>query len=72
MLAMLACVVFWPVPAFAQEIPSDYQEVLKFLDRKAVHSLPLDVKTHRVYAPEEEEDGKPVARMVVYEAVGAR
>src|SRR5207253_1845580 len=28
-----------------------------------------DLKTHRVYTPEQEEDGKPVARMVVYEAV---
>src|SRR6516165_3787866 len=34
MLAMLACLVFWSVSAFAQEIPSDYQEVLKSLDRK--------------------------------------
>jgi len=34
MLAMLACLVFWSGSAFAQEIPSDYQEVLKSLDRK--------------------------------------
>jgi hypothetical protein len=34
MLAMLACPVFWSGSAFAQEIPSDYQEVLKSLDRK--------------------------------------
>ena len=34
-----------------------------------VHSLAVDAETHRVYAPEEQEDGKPVARMVVYEAV---
>jgi hypothetical protein len=27
------------------------------------------VETHRVYAPEQESDGKAVARMVVYEAV---
>ncbi len=25
--------------------------------------------THRVYTPEQEENGRPVARMVVYEAV---
>jgi YVTN family beta-propeller protein len=33
-----------------------------------VHSLAVDPSTHRVYAPEQEEDGKPVARMVVYDA----
>jgi hypothetical protein len=33
-LAMLACLVFLGVSAFAQDIPSDYQDVLKSLDRK--------------------------------------
>jgi hypothetical protein len=33
-LAMLACLVVWGVSAFAQEIPGDYQDVLKSLDRK--------------------------------------
>ncbi len=28
------CVLYCGVSAFAQEVPSDYQEVLKFLDRK--------------------------------------
>jgi hypothetical protein len=31
--------------------------------------LAVDLRTHRVYAPEEQEDGKPVAKMMVYEAV---
>jgi len=34
-----------------------------------VHSLAVDAETHRVYAPEEEEGGKPISRMVIYEAV---
>jgi hypothetical protein len=33
-----------------------------------VHSLAVDPSTHRVYAPEQEEDDQPVARIVVYEA----
>ena len=33
-LAMLAFVLFFGLPAFAQEVPSDYQDVLKLLDRK--------------------------------------
>src|SRR5437667_340825 len=32
--AMLACLVFWSVSGHAQEIPRDYQEVLKSLDHK--------------------------------------
>ena len=34
-----------------------------------VHSLAVDVETHRVYAPEETEQGRPVARIVVFQAV---
>ena len=34
-----------------------------------VHSLAVDAETHRVYAPEQEEGGRPVSRMVVYDAV---
>src|SRR5438874_11429427 len=33
-LAMLACLLLFGTAAFAQEMPSDYQEVLKSLDRK--------------------------------------
>lgn len=33
-LAMVAGVVSFGPPTFAQDVPSDYQEVLKFLDRK--------------------------------------
>ena len=34
-----------------------------------VHSLAVDVGTHRVYAPEEQEQGRPVAKIVVLEAL---
>jgi hypothetical protein len=40
-----------------------------FASDRIVHSLAVDPETHRVYAPEQEENGKPVARMVVYESV---
>jgi YVTN family beta-propeller protein len=40
-----------------------------FRVQHAVHTLAVDLKTHRVYTPEQQEDGKSVARMVVYEAV---
>lgn len=35
---------------------------------KKVHSLAVDVRTHRVYAPEQEANGRPAARLTVYEA----
>lgn len=55
---------------------SIYQEVDRRHFRKLedfpvpyrVHSLAVDRRTHRVYAPEQEENGQPVARMVVYAA----
>jgi hypothetical protein len=28
----------------------------------------VDTSTHRVYAPEQQENGRPVARMIIYEA----
>jgi hypothetical protein len=54
-----------------QEQDADhFRKVEDFPVQKLVHSLAVDTATHRVYAPEQEEDGKPVARMVIYEAVG--
>jgi DNA-binding beta-propeller fold protein YncE len=53
-----------------QEDDADHFRKLEdFKVEPNVHSLAVDAETHRVYAPEEEEGGKPVARMVVYEAV---
>jgi len=46
-----------------------YQKLEDFPVAKMVHSLAVDLATHRVYAPEQEERGLPVARMVVYEAL---
>ena len=46
-----------------------YKKLEDFPVQKMVHSLAVDSATHRVYAPEQEEDGKPVARMIVYEAI---
>lgn len=56
-----------------QEVDADHFRKLEdFHVQKKVHSLAVDTETHRVYAPEQEENGKPVAKMVVYEAVGVR
>lgn len=37
--------------------------------QRKVHSLAVDPQTHRVYAPEEEKDGRPAAEIAIYEAV---
>jgi hypothetical protein len=46
-----------------------YRKLEDFPVQKKVHSLAVDPETHRGYAPEQEANGKTVARMVVYEAV---
>jgi DNA-binding beta-propeller fold protein YncE len=48
-----------------------YRKLEDFAVQKMVHSLAVDTATHRVYAPEQQENGQPVARMIVYEAVEA-
>jgi len=34
-----------------------------------VHSLAVDAETHKVYAPEQEENGQPVSKMIIYDAI---
>lgn len=57
------------ISVFHQDDPQHYRNLEDFKVQHAVHSLAVDTETHRVYTPEQEADGKPVARMVVYEAV---
>jgi DNA-binding beta-propeller fold protein YncE len=52
-----------------QMIDADhYRKIEDFKVQNRVHTLAIDPATHQVYTPEQEEDGKPVARMVVYRA----
>lgn len=60
------------ISVFQQDDPDHYRKLKDFRVQKKVHSLAVDEKTHRLYAPEQEENGKPVARMIVYEAVVAK
>jgi hypothetical protein len=57
------------ISVFHEDDPEHYRKLEDFPVEHALHSLAVDVKTHRIYAPEQEEKGKGVARMVVYEAV---
>jgi len=60
------------ISVFHQDDPNHYRKLEDFKVQHAVHSLAVDLETHRVYTPEQEENGKPVAKMVVYEAVTNR
>lgn len=56
------------ISVFHQDDPNHYRKIEDFRVQHAVHSLAVDSETHRLYTPEQEENGKPVSRMVVYEA----
>ena len=58
------------ISIYHEDDADHYRKLEDFRVQHAVHSLAVDLETHKVYTPEQEEDGKPVARMVVYEAVG--
>jgi len=57
------------ISVFQEDDPQHYRKLQDFTVQHAVHSLAVDPETHRVYTPEQEENGKAVARMIVYEAV---
>ncbi len=59
------------ISVFHQDDPNHYRKIEDFKVQHAVHTLAVDLETHHVYTPEQEADGRPVARMVVYEAVTA-
>jgi YVTN family beta-propeller protein len=57
------------ISVFQMEDPDRFRKVEDVQVPKKVHSLVVDVRTHRVYAPAEQQDGRPVAKMLVFEAV---
>jgi DNA-binding beta-propeller fold protein YncE len=57
------------ISVFQERDADHFEKIEDFPVQKLVHSLAVDPATHRVYAPEQEEAGKPVARMVIYEPV---
>ncbi len=47
---------------------SQFRELEDVRIEKKVHSLAVDHATHKIYVPEQEVDGKPAARIAIYEA----
>lgn len=57
------------ISVFQAQDSENYRKLEDFPVQKMVHSLAVNSPTHRVYAPEQQENGQPVARMLVYEAI---
>ena len=55
------------IAVYEEDDAQHFRKIEDFRVQKMVHSLAVDTSSHRVYAPEQEEGGKPVARLVVYE-----
>lgn len=56
------------ISVFQQKDPDHYERLGDVRVAHAVHSLAVDPETHRVFAPEQEESGMPVSRLIVFEA----
>jgi DNA-binding beta-propeller fold protein YncE len=50
-----------------EDDPVHFRKLEDFPVQRLVHSLTVDPTTHRLYAPEQEEDGRPVARILIFE-----
>jgi YVTN family beta-propeller protein len=57
------------ISVFQEDDPDHFRKLADVPVQRRVHSLAVDIRTHCVYAPEQEEDGRPVARMLIFEAV---
>ena len=57
------------ISVFQEDGQDHFRKLEDFPVPKRVHSLVVDGRTHRVYTPEEQEGGRPTARMAVYDAV---
>jgi DNA-binding beta-propeller fold protein YncE len=57
------------IAVYQEEDADHFRKLEDFPVQKLVHSLAVDTVTHRVYAPEQQEDGRPAARIVVYAAI---
>ena len=55
------------ISVFHEDDPKHFTKLADFPVQAKVHSLAVDTETHRVYAPEQEEDGKLVSKMIVYD-----
>lgn len=57
------------ISVFQEDDPDHFRKLEDYPVEPAIHSLAVDLRTHRLYAPEEREQGRTVARLRIFEAV---
>jgi len=57
------------ISVFQMDDPAHFRKLPDFPVEPKIHSLVVDPRTHRVYAPAEQANGRPAAKMFVFEAV---
>jgi len=57
------------ISVFQMDDPTHFRKLEDFPVEPKIHSLAVDPRTHRVYAPAEQVEGRPASKMFVFEAV---
>jgi YVTN family beta-propeller protein len=57
------------ISVFRMDDPAHFRKLQDFPVEPKIHSLAVDPRTHRLYAPAEQEKGRPASKMFVFEAV---
>jgi YVTN family beta-propeller protein len=57
------------ISVFQMDDPTHFKKLQDFPVEPKIHSLAVDPRTHRIYAPAEQEKGRPASKMFVFEAV---
>ncbi len=57
------------ISIFQEDNPTHVRKLGDVPVQKKIHSLAIDLSNHRLYVPEQEENGAPAAKIVVFEAV---
>jgi YVTN family beta-propeller protein len=57
------------ISAVQMDDPNHFRKLADVPVQKKAHSLAVDLETHRVYLPEQEEEGAPASLLLVYEAI---
>jgi YVTN family beta-propeller protein len=57
------------ISVFHMDDPAHFRKLQDVPVEPKIHSLAVDRRTHRVYAPAEQEEGRPASKMFVFEPV---
>ena len=57
------------ISVFQMDDPAHFRKLDDVMVEPKIHSLAVDQRTHRVYAPAEQERGRPASKIFVFEAV---